>query len=118
MDLNQIDCCGIREGIGIDYEDNYDIDGNDIKFTPKDVLEGLVHSARYDKRFAYIIFSSITKNGTKLAKYIRANRLGDITTLKARKNPNTDNILQVWLWAPTRAALTGRKRIVKRRREV
>src|SRR3990167_8706828 len=115
MELYYIDCCGIREGIGIDYNDHYDVDGNEIKFNPKVALDELKNNARYSNRFAYIIFSSITKNGAKLAKYIRSHRLGDITTLKPRPNPNTGNTLQVWLWAPTRAVLTGRNRIVKRR---
>jgi hypothetical protein len=56
---------------------------------------------------AFITFSDNKDAGcgTKLAKYIRKHRLGGLTQTPWVENPNSNNLIRVWVWAVNRDAV-------------
>lgn len=56
---------------------------------------------------AFMIFSDAVENGNgkALASYITKNKLGTITATRGRRNPNSNNIIKVWVWSINRKAL-------------
>lgn len=94
MSLIETSCCGLSEVEG-------------LSTNPKETLLEICHS-KYDewgpgKSQAFILFTDAVKykRGTMLAKYIEKNKLGVIyKTTRAKKNPNTNNLIIVWIWSP------------------
>lgn len=76
-------CCLNREAVDIDYDE------------------------RRAHGFGYIIFSDTIRedNGQKLADYIHKNKLGAISSPKAKRNPNSGNMIKVWTWSVNNRAL-------------
>lgn len=60
------------------------------------------YGAWSDSEQAFIIFTDTKESGAgdKLAKFIEKNKLGTIISTKYRQNPNTSNLIKVWVWAP------------------
>ena len=103
------ECCGISELDGV------------YKGKPEEIIEDMYE--QYGERFngRYLIFSDRRRrNGytrlTRLARYIRENNLGRLTTLPPQVNPNSGNTLKVYLWAINLKTLSswGKKRGLKR----
>lgn len=93
--FNRLACCGISELVGADYE------------RPIDFLHAVFRpTTRGHRNQAYIIFSSTTPNGDRIAEYIVKHKLGELVGLKPKRNPNSGNKLKAWLWSPNRAAKT------------
>lgn len=99
--LSDTTCCGVDE-----------IEG--LESTPfKTVLE--VCYEKYDEEGwggtsnqAFILFTDTMKSGkgTKLAAYIVKNKLGTIAApLRARRNPNSGNMIKAWIWSPNETNL-------------
>lgn len=80
--------CGFRVGYGIDY---YNADLN---------FADLLRSLKRNK-CAHVAWSDQGNGsrGDKLAAYIRKRYPGSITQSSPNRNPNTFNILYVWVWA-------------------
>lgn len=99
--LNHTACCGLDEIDGIDD-------------TPKNVLVSVCEDKYPDREWAedgdqigqeqaFILFTdNVSDNnyGVNLAKYIKKNKLGTFTATRARENPNTGNMVRVWVWSP------------------
>lgn len=87
-----MNCCGAGEIHGLM--------GNPKLF----MRELLPRMHRYDgEQFngIYLMYSDINtcQRGETLTKYILENKLGDIATLPPQTNPNSGNLLKVWLWS-------------------
>ena len=114
MNLRSTSCCGLGEMSGISYHSNYS-NKRGIP-TPKDVLTSLCLATQrsdfYHKKTlrtkAFYIFTGVTRRavyGERLATYILENKLGEISTIKARKNANSGNMIQVWTWGVNKTNL-------------
>ena len=93
---SDLGCCGIQEIEDICDNTNH----------PEDTIR-LVARTRFDDQCscAYYIFSDIgeKKAGKNLVKYIKKNKLGNITKPPTRINPNTDHSVTMWIWAVDKA---------------
>lgn len=116
MDLERLTCCGLREALGIS---GYD--------TAEEMLTALCHNegtprlsmyaptpslfAESSGGFSHIVFTDAARSprtrtsGDKLASYIRRYRLGSVSAARKARNPNSGNILGVYVWTVNRKAL-------------
>jgi len=86
--INTTSCCGLRELDGIMGDDAPHV-------TMASIASQLVEIGG-----AFVIFSCpVTHDhGQRLALFIRDNNLGHVIPSSIRRNPNSGNDLQVWLW--------------------
>lgn len=51
--------------------------------------------------FAFLVFSDTVRRGrgSALAKYIKSRGLGTVNASRPKKNPQTGNMIQVWIWS-------------------
>lgn len=109
LQLNRTMCCGQRELHGIqDYTDYHPYK----KCTPVQIIsfvqEQMAHGGRDG---VFVTFAAanghgeLSHQGEDLAKYIRAKKLGTLFSPRAARNPNSGNMLRVWLWRVDRVAL-------------
>jgi len=66
-------------------------------------------------REAFVIFSDKVRDdaeaaqyigtGQRLADYIRANACGEIIEMGPRMNPNSGNMIKIWVWSPAHESL-------------
>ena len=96
MYINDTTCCGLKEMEGLDY-------------APKDLIQQLADETFNDGLdYAFILFTDAVEegNGIALAKYLRARpKLGALTTTRPRINPNSDRMIQCWIWSVNRREL-------------
>ena len=87
--LHRTSCCGLREYEGLD----------DLNTAEEALLD--MHEAWDDMEGAFIIFTDPTcePGGERLCKYITRYRLGKVTKIRAKINPNSNNMLRVYIWA-------------------
>ena len=100
-------CCGIKELDGIT--------GN----KPETILKDICFDWFDDTPRAFIIFSCVRGqvSGHNLAHYIKVKRLGKVYKMAAKYNPNSTNVIHVWMWAvnnPKLKALAIKKDWMKR----
>lgn len=69
------------------------------------------HDAKRIKE-AFVLFSDTehAQGGNKLYKYIRDNKLGNIVEFGPRMNPNTGNMIKLWVWEPPHESLEPKDR--------
>lgn len=95
-----MDCCGVSEFSGITC------------CSPESAVR-----AFYDQRFyggqkyghAYAVFTDHTNGktyGKALAKYIKENGLGTVTAMRSKMNPNSGNVIKLYVWTVNRQAMT------------
>lgn len=68
-------------------------------------------------REAFVVFSDIDRpdsayGGNFLCKYIRENKLGDIIEAGPRMNPNTGNMIKIWIWSPPHESLATKNKFM------
>lgn len=59
-------------------------------------------------REAFVIFSDtagVNAGGSKLYRYIKENKLGNVMEFGPRMNPNTGNMIKLWVWEPPHESL-------------
>jgi hypothetical protein len=66
---------------------------------------------------AFFVFTTVLGSyrgnaGKVLERYIRKHKLGTLTKSPVRRNPNSGNKLQSWLWAPNRRNLGRHGRVL------
>lgn len=94
--LERTNCCGIDEMDGLDVNPEATIreycqerfDG----FYPED-----------NETQAFVFFSDTVHSshkGEDLAKFITKKKLGKIIKTERKRNPNSGNMLQMWVWTP------------------
>ena len=102
-------CCGVKELYPLQNtpEETF----KDI-FYPRDEFEmesaGTLYKdywgwlERDRKYFPHVIFHDYDRRGCGLdfAGYIRKNSLGEILVTEARQNPNSGNMVRVFVWSP------------------
>lgn len=94
-----------------------------LQVDPKGIVEKiLVERSAQDKRIreAFVIFSDkegrsldgsvLRLGGDALCQYIRDNNLGDILEMGPRTNPNTGNLIKIWVWAPLHEDLSPKNK--------
>ncbi len=92
-----------------------------VSYTPPEEIVKKVLKVRhsYDSKKikeAFVVFSdkcrrdSEVSGGDILCKYIRDNKLGDILEMGPRMNPNSGNMIKIWVWAPPHESLYPRDR--------
>lgn len=112
MQLNRTMCCGLRELHGI-QDIAPDQRGYVRSFTSSEIISFVVTQMTHNGRNgAFVTFAAadghgpmFNKVGEDLAKYIRAKKLGTLSAPRASRNPNSENMLRVWLWRVDRVAL-------------
>ena len=85
----------------------------DLYDTPEKILHQVISasSIQDDTGMSFPAFYVFSDNfeeeeeGTKLARYITRHKLGAVVATRKRRNPNTHNLIQVWVWAPREKAL-------------
>ncbi len=84
-----VECCGIKE---IDRISGY---------LPDRILKDICQDWFDDTPRAFLIFSctNTEKAGKRLANYIKRNDLGVTHRMRPRLNPNSGNILHMWVWS-------------------
>ena len=94
------------------YDNIKEIDGisggnNDCYYeTGKDILRGICYSIRHCyKRIHSAPFTTFIFNGViserypgMLSRVIKKAKLGDIMETKSKVNPNSDNVIRVYVW--------------------
>ncbi len=95
--LESTKCCGIRELNGVQG----------------DAAETVLHQAPYhwfeDDMDAAFIFFSVVENhlekGQDLAALIKKLKLGKINKIQAARNPNSGNLLHMYVWTADQTAV-------------
>ena len=90
-DINSTSCCGLNEIHGVGYP-------------PKDIL--LYVGERFveqEERVPFYFFTDTREvgggsDGKNLASYITKHKLGRIVQSRYKRNPNSGNMLRVWIW--------------------
>ena len=87
--------------------------------TPKELVDIVLYDRNKGYGYknykeAFVVFSDKTSSsrGQDLADYIRQNNLGAIIESEERVNPNTGNIIKVWVWSPPHQSLDPRDKYV------
>lgn len=95
-----IDCCGIREIVGVQNIKNIE------RFVLEMADKYFCEDPKYDHLPAFIFFSTIKgENGHALRKFIEKNKLGEVLQTRPRKNLNTGNMLTMWTWGINKKSL-------------
>jgi len=107
-----------NEGLGVALCASYGscgisiLSGINKTLPPEIVHKVLVERAASDKktiREAFVMFSDTdhggSKGGNALAEYIRENNLGSIVEAGPRMNPNSGNMIKMWIWSPPHESL-------------
>lgn len=92
MEIRHTSCCGLQEIVGITETHNVE-----------HILD-VVGDDRYNDQESNGAFYVFTDTGTgthgkRLSEYIHKNKLGTVTRGKAKRNPNTGNMLILFTWA-------------------
>ena len=108
-------CCGLIEIENVSgLEDGYN-PNTDIK---AELLRGYFDNPLCDspRNRAFAIFTGVVDEngrcsyGGKLATFLKKNRLGRVWTLGTRMNPNSGNMLRMWVWAIDHKAMNRLKK--------
>lgn len=110
---------GMGMSCGLSYLSGLDTD-------PKGIVDKVLkvrHEGDKNIREAFVLFSDRadvyagtsqqrTTGGDALCRYIRENKLGSILETGARKNPNSGNMIKVWVWSPPHESLEKVNRVM------
>ena len=97
--LNGLSCCGVREIDGLRLFG--------VRKSMKDIAPDILHGCAF-VIFTGVVSENVSENaqyGQRFAKYIIKNRLGEVTASPRRLNPNSQNMLAVWIWTVDHEAL-------------
>jgi hypothetical protein len=88
--LKETECCGIRELDGI-------MSDNDAR---KSVVDAAEQWHEEDVDGAFVFFSSFGSStaGQNIAAYIEKYKLGTVMKTRPTLNPNSGNVLTMWVW--------------------
>ena len=94
--MKKLNCCGI-----IELEDICDMSSKESVFKVADSF------FNEDYKSAFIIFTDINKknHGESLRAFIKKNKLGSVTKQRAKKNPNSGNMIHLFVWHVNENAL-------------
>lgn len=86
----ETECCGIREMNGV-------MDSNNAEEAVTDAAQNWFEG---NKEGAFIFFSVIDKAeiGDEIAEHIVKNQLGSVVKMRPTLNPNSENILTMFVW--------------------
>lgn len=102
--------CGVSILSGLSYD------------TPEAIVNKIIKQRSdgdYKKiKEAFVVFSDRHRDyerdqgGNALYKYIKDNNLGDIMEFGPRMNPNTGNMIKLWVWAPPHESLRPKDKLM------
>lgn len=92
-ELKLTECCGIEE----------------LYVLSEDTNATIAYVDSGSERRAMIIFHDAVKygNGARLAKMIRKKKLGTVRCSEAVHNPNSKNVIRLWIWVPDWLAVSN-----------
>lgn len=89
---------------------------------PQQIVDKVLKErAPTDKKYtreAFVLFSDIDRSiacmtgGNALCRHIKENKLGDIVEMGPRMNPNTGNMIKVWIWSPPHESLAPSNKLM------
>ncbi len=97
---SEISCCGIMEFNGVSRVD--------LQTLVDEALNAEYDGLEAGEEPAFLFFSDIAQNnkpgvansGWKIARQITAKKLGAVKVIGTKKNPNSGNMLTMWVWTP------------------
>jgi len=94
IEIEGMCCCGVREISGICGIKSKEV----IKDFCEIVYGGYSEDPRLD--FSFVIFTDINRQsyGDNLTKFIKKFKLGEVISTKSKLNPNSGNMLKVYVW--------------------
>lgn len=105
MQLTHLGCCGVKEVTGLSQEKSApQAMRNLAKQTWSATCMGERLGERIPapyERFRYLIFTQALTDavyGINFAAFIRKNRLGEVIETDFNRNPNSGNLVKVWVW--------------------
>lgn len=115
MELNETSCCGMNEIEGLSHSRTAkeamlafcqyieDEEGGDYNYDTGD-YEPTRTSLR---PLAQYVFTGTTdaKYGPQFKAYILENKLGSVVESRAKRNPNSGNMVRAWIWTPSTKSL-------------
>jgi len=92
--------CGVQELRGVSV------------YEPSVLIRRQIAPSRLN-RLAHIVFSDSTRynrpwtncSGSSFAQFIRDRNLGRVVRSTERRNPNSGNVIAVWIWTPNKVAV-------------
>jgi len=92
-DINRTACCGMQVIDGLDQSSGRIM---------KDICKWKYPEYGNGGEQAFLVFTDDIeeKNGERFAKFIKRKGLGELYVTPARLNPNSENKIKVWVWAP------------------
>lgn len=104
MGIEQLICCGMRELDGLPDKPVFA-----VLEVAQDHPTPISSAGRIGGGYVFVVFSDVvgstSSNGEKLAKFVRANKLGLVKSTSERMNPNTGNTIKAWIWELDHEAL-------------
>lgn len=116
MDIQETSCCGLLEINGLSYSSRDNIRDfldclNNNVYSGRDEEECLfdhirslnkAHSYKSPPYLEFFIFTDNVKRGRgrRLYNYIKKHDLGYVTQSKSGVNPNSRNVIRIWIWKP------------------
>lgn len=98
LDTSQLMCCGVLEVSNVQSTCS---EGG-----PEAVIAGVGGVTHPFVIMTGIVYKDDDRSVGEVAAYIAAHRLGEVTvTPTAGRNPNSDNLLKVWVWRVNKVAL-------------
>src|ERR1700677_3513802 len=113
MGFTQLGCCGIKEY----YDLGININSKGVEKVVEEIANqtrpappgGVNYGDRLNHQYpcAFILFSAVRsgKYGSTLHAFIHENKLGEVWETEFKKNPNSNNLIKVYIWGIDRKAL-------------
>lgn len=105
--LHELECCGIRELADVQDANSLDDILSQIKSRLARYTGG---KPAYAFECGALVFTEAGRGSTygrKLAKEIKSNKLGTITTAPVYTNPNSERTIRAFIWAFNKKALSA-----------
>lgn len=104
MDIAQTSCCGLRE---IENLSDYNHTKEAMQAFCKKFLNTDLYGGYTSDKYAFVLFTGVIEEryGQRFARFITATKLGKVTGSRARINPNSENVIKVWIWELNKQAL-------------
>lgn len=96
------------------YENIKELDGIEEHYTGKDIMRSICYSIRwnykkiYNAPFTTLIFNGVIADRypSMLASLIKRAGLGELMQTKSKVNPNSENVIRVYVWHVDKKALS------------
>lgn len=99
LEIESTECCGIYELHSLNEK-------------PVNAIAVVLENINRD--YPMIIFHDVVdSNGDKLCRFIRRHKLGKVQQSLTKQNPNTNNLIRMWIWYPDYDAIRSFEKRLK-----